>query len=34
VVGELARRWDGRVEIKLLGPQAAYDFVVTQRPEG
>ncbi|MBC2638223.1 MULTISPECIES: GvpL/GvpF family gas vesicle protein [unclassified Rhodococcus (in: high G+C Gram-positive bacteria)] len=34
VVGQLAENWEGRVEIKLLGPQAAYDFVVTQKPEG
>ena len=31
-VEELARDWDGRVEVRLLGPLAAYDFVVTQRP--
>lgn len=33
-VGQLAENWDGRVEMKLLGPLAAYDFVVTQKPEG
>ncbi|AHK31022.1 Protein gvpF/L [Rhodococcus opacus PD630] len=33
-IGELAQEWDGRVEIKLLGPMAAYDFVVTQNPTG
>ena len=33
-VGDLAERWDGRVEMRLLGPLAAYDFVVTQKPEG
>lgn len=32
-VDRLAREWEGRVEIRLLGPLAAYDFVVTQRPE-
>lgn len=32
-VEELARDWEGRVEVRLLGPLAAYDFVVTQRPE-
>ena len=31
-VEELARDWRGRVEVRLLGPLAAYDFVVTQRP--
>jgi len=33
-VGKLAEEWDGRVELKLLGPMAAYDFVVTQNPAG
>ncbi|QSE77779.1 GvpL/GvpF family gas vesicle protein [Rhodococcus koreensis] len=33
-VGAPAEEWDGRVEIKLLGPMAAYDFVVTQNPAG
>lgn len=33
-VEELARDWQGRVEVRLLGPLAAYDFVVTQRPGG
>ncbi|MGW4334055.1 GvpL/GvpF family gas vesicle protein [Rhodococcus koreensis] len=33
-VGDLAEQWDGRVEMRLLGPLAAYDFVVTQKPEG
>jgi hypothetical protein len=28
-VDELARRWSGRVEIRLLGPLAPYDFVAT-----
>jgi Gas vesicle synthesis protein GvpL/GvpF len=27
VVGNLATRWAGRVELRLLGPMAAYDFV-------
>jgi hypothetical protein len=26
VTGELARRWAGRAELRLLGPMAAYDF--------
>jgi gas vesicle protein GvpL/GvpF len=28
-VGELASEWEGRVTVRLLGPMAAYDFVVT-----
>ncbi|PPJ28853.1 gas vesicle protein GvpFL [Nocardia nova] len=35
---ELLRRlmaeWDGRVELDLLGPMAAYDFVTKRAPEG
>ncbi|WP_327000063.1 GvpL/GvpF family gas vesicle protein [Dactylosporangium sp. NBC_01737] len=31
---DLARKWDGRVTIRLLGPQAPYDFVTDLRPEG
>ncbi|WP_243754394.1 GvpL/GvpF family gas vesicle protein [Labedaea rhizosphaerae] len=31
VVDELAAEWEGRVEIRLLGPLAAYDFVVTEQ---
>ncbi|WP_236787893.1 GvpL/GvpF family gas vesicle protein [Amycolatopsis sp. GM8] len=31
-VGELAREWEGRVTVRLLGPLAAYDFVITERP--
>jgi hypothetical protein len=27
VVEDLAREWEGRIEIQLLGPMAAYDFV-------
>ncbi|MBK1788273.1 GvpL/GvpF family gas vesicle protein [Prauserella cavernicola] len=34
VVGELAQDWEGRVELRLLGPLAPYDFVVTQQPQG
>lgn len=33
-VGALAEQWDGRVEMRLLGPLAAYDFVMTQSSEG
>ncbi|WP_020658735.1 GvpL/GvpF family gas vesicle protein [Amycolatopsis benzoatilytica] len=32
-VGELANEWEGRVQVRLLGPLAAYDFVVTRTPE-
>ncbi|WP_254190091.1 GvpL/GvpF family gas vesicle protein [Nocardia noduli] len=30
----LADDWDDRVELDLLGPMAAYDFVTKQEPEG
>jgi hypothetical protein len=33
VVEELARDWEGRIEVQLLGPMAAYDFAgTTARP--
>jgi hypothetical protein len=32
-VDELARRWEGRVELRLLGPLAPYDFVTTAQEE-
>ena len=31
-VDELARDWDGRIELQLRGPMAAYDFVGTTTP--
>lgn len=31
-VGKLAEQWDGRVEMRLLGPLAPYDFVVSAAP--
>jgi len=31
---DLAGAWDGRIEIRLLGPMAAYDFVAAAEPEG
>jgi hypothetical protein len=34
VLEDLAGAWDGRIEIRLLGPMAAYDFVGTAAPEG
>jgi Gas vesicle synthesis protein GvpL/GvpF len=30
----LAGDWDGRVQLRVLGPMAAYDFVVTGAPRG
>jgi hypothetical protein len=33
VIGDLARQWEGRIEVQLLGPMAAYDFTETARPE-
>lgn len=33
-IDELAENWDGRVEVRLMGPLAAYDFVVTRKPVG
>ena len=29
VIEDLAREWEGRIEVRLLGPMAAYDFVRT-----
>lgn len=31
-IAKLARDWDGRVELRLLGPLAAYDFIGTVSP--
>jgi hypothetical protein len=33
-VEELARKWEGRVDLRVLGPMAAYDFVGTTEPGG
>lgn len=33
VVDELTDRWDGRISLRLIGPVAPYDFVVTRQPE-
>jgi hypothetical protein len=33
-VNELAKEWEGRATVRLLGPMAPYDFVVTQVPGG
>lgn len=32
-IEDLARGWDGRIEVRLLGPMAAYDFIATPVPE-
>jgi hypothetical protein len=29
VIGDLAREWEGRIHVQLLGPMAAYDFTET-----
>jgi len=34
VLEDLTSAWDGRIEMRLLGPMAAYDFVGTAAPEG
>jgi hypothetical protein len=33
-IEDLARDWEGRVEVQLLGPMAAYDFAGPAKPEG
>jgi hypothetical protein len=33
-VDDLADEWGDRVHLRLLGPLAAYDFVVTRTAEG
>lgn len=34
IVDGLSENWHGRVEVRLLGPLAAYDFVMTRKPGG
>ncbi|MEY7971949.1 GvpL/GvpF family gas vesicle protein [Saccharomonospora xinjiangensis] len=34
VAGDLAKKWGERVELRLMGPLAPYDFVRTTRPGG
>jgi hypothetical protein len=34
IVGELAKAWKDRVQVRLLGPLAPYDFVMSQQPQG
>lgn len=33
-LSELSEQWDGRIQLGLLGPMAAYDFVMKREPEG
>jgi hypothetical protein len=33
VTRALSRKWEGRVDLQLLGPMAAYDFTVAAQPE-
>jgi hypothetical protein len=33
VIEDLAREWEGRIDVQLLGPMAAYDFAGTAQPE-
>jgi Gas vesicle synthesis protein GvpL/GvpF/Lsr2 len=33
VIEDLARAWEGRIDVHLLGPMAAYDFAGTAQPE-
>jgi len=33
VIEDLAREWEGRIDVQLLGPMAAYDFTGTAQPE-
>lgn len=32
VAEDLAREWEGRIEVQLLGPMAAYDFTAATTP--
>ncbi len=33
VIEDLAHEWEGRIDVQLLGPMAAYDFAGTEQPE-
>jgi Gas vesicle synthesis protein GvpL/GvpF/Lsr2 len=33
IIKDLAREWEGRIDVQLLGPMAAYDFSGTEQPE-
>jgi Gas vesicle synthesis protein GvpL/GvpF/Lsr2 len=34
IVNDLAREWERRIEVQLLGPMAAYDFAESAKPAG
>jgi len=34
VVGKVADEWKGRADLRLIGPMAPYDFVITRQPQG
>ena len=34
VIEDLSREWEGRIDVQLRGPMAAYDFAGTAQPEG
>jgi Gas vesicle synthesis protein GvpL/GvpF/Lsr2 len=34
VIGDLAEQWEGRIELEIQGPTAAYDFVDPGEPQG
>jgi hypothetical protein len=34
VIEKLARDWEGRIKLRLIGPMAAYDFVGITESEG
>ena len=34
VTKALSREWEGRIDLRLLGPMAAYDFTAAAQPEG
>lgn len=34
VIEDLSREWEGRIDVQLLGPMAAYDFAGTTQPDG
>jgi len=33
VIGDLTREWEGRIDVQLLGPMAAYHFAETAQPD-
>jgi hypothetical protein len=33
VIEDLAREWEGRIDVQLLGPMAAYDFAEAAQPD-